>query len=247
MAVLHRIKAYLQKNPLTEDPDDYVFRVQAEKTLNVKDICETANSRGAADVTAAAMQHSVELFLKEMNYQLCDGYSVNTGSFTASAHIKGTAHNPDEKFDPDKHHFLFELHQGAELRKEAQSVTIEVLGVAPAKAHIAQVLDVKSKTTNELLTKGRNLVIKGEEIKVTGTHDSVGVWFVCQDPDATLLKTKVQPDDIVTNNPSEVIIVIPELTGSTYKLEITTNFSSGGGQLKNPRTLNFDKLLIVVD
>ncbi|GHT65706.1 hypothetical protein FACS189452_00300 [Bacteroidia bacterium] len=40
MATLHTIKAHLYNNALTEDPNDYVARVSAERSLSIKDICQ---------------------------------------------------------------------------------------------------------------------------------------------------------------------------------------------------------------
>ncbi|MDR3329294.1 MAG: hypothetical protein LBS63_04205, partial [Prevotellaceae bacterium] len=71
MATLHTIKAHLYENALTADPNDYVARVCSERSLGVKDICESAVARGGADVSSAAMEHAVSLFLKEMGYRLC--------------------------------------------------------------------------------------------------------------------------------------------------------------------------------
>jgi hypothetical protein len=72
----------------------------------------------------------------------------------------------------------------------------------------------------------------------------VGILFRSQDDqDATY---KVDPKDIVINNPSELIIVIPQLIKDTYKLEITTQYSGNKRQLLNePRTAAFDKILTV--
>lgn len=90
MPILHKIKAYLYDNVLTKDnPNDYIARTVSERPLTVQQICEAAVNRGGADVSASAMAHATELFLKEMAYQLCDGYSVNTGYFTASTTIRG--------------------------------------------------------------------------------------------------------------------------------------------------------------
>ena len=118
MATLHTIKAYLYDNMLTENPNDFVARVSTERSLNVKDICDSAQARGGADVSAAAMEHAVNLFLKEMGYRLCDGFGVNTGWFVAAPHIKGVFNSPADRFDPTRHRVLFELQQGSELRKE---------------------------------------------------------------------------------------------------------------------------------
>ncbi|GHT81900.1 hypothetical protein FACS189467_6680 [Bacteroidia bacterium] len=54
MATLHTIKAHLYNNALTEDHNDYVARVSAERSLSIKDICESAATRGGADVSASA-------------------------------------------------------------------------------------------------------------------------------------------------------------------------------------------------
>ena len=81
----HQIRVNLYENFLTENPNDFSAKVISEKTLNVKEICKTAVNRGGAPSTAEAMEHNVTLFLKEMAYQLMDGYSVNTGYFTANA------------------------------------------------------------------------------------------------------------------------------------------------------------------
>jgi hypothetical protein len=50
--ILHRIKAYLYDNALThENPNDYVARVDSERSLNVRQISETAATRGGSDKT----------------------------------------------------------------------------------------------------------------------------------------------------------------------------------------------------
>ncbi|GHV90726.1 hypothetical protein AGMMS50268_12290 [Spirochaetia bacterium] len=76
MAVLHTIKAWLYDNPLTVNQNDYAARVSAERTLSMREICESAVARGGADINASAMEHAVELFHKEMGYRLCD--TLNT-------------------------------------------------------------------------------------------------------------------------------------------------------------------------
>jgi hypothetical protein len=107
--ILHYIKAYLYDNPLTDNPDDYVARVSSERSLAIEDICESCVTRGGADISSASMQHGVNLFLKEMAYQLCDGYFVNTGYFTASPLVKGVFNNPANTFDPARHNILFQF------------------------------------------------------------------------------------------------------------------------------------------
>jgi hypothetical protein len=242
MPVLHRIRAFLYKNVLTPDSDDYVIRTIAERTLDVKDICETAVSRGGADISASAMEHATTLFFKEMGYQLCDGFSVNTGWFIAGPHVHGVANSPAEKFNKEKHTLLFELHQGTLLRKELEYVEVEIMGVADVDALIEQVLDVKTGSVNDVLTPNRNLKIAGHKIKIAGDNEANGIYFVNRD---TAERTRVDDSDVVTNNPSELIVVIPELAAGAYQLEITSQYSGGGKTLNDPRTSVFDSVLTV--
>ncbi|MDR1120260.1 MAG: DUF4469 domain-containing protein, partial [Dysgonamonadaceae bacterium] len=222
-------------------PDDYVIRPVSARTLNVKEICESASTRGGADIPAPAMEHAANLFLTEMGYLLCDGFSVNTGWFTAGPQIKGVANSPKEQFNRKKHTLLFEFHQGALLRKELENVTVDILGVADTDAVITQAVDVKSGSVNNLLTPSRNLRIAGQKIKIAGDHAANGIYFVSQ---ATGERTRVDDSDIVTNNPSELLVVIPDLAPGAYLLEATTQYAVGS-LLKEPRTAMFDKTLTV--
>jgi len=234
MAVLHKIKAQLYDNVLTENPNDFIARVASEKSLNIKDICLAATTRGGSDVSAAAMEHAVNLWLKEMAYSLCDGFSVNTGWFTAQACIRGSFYSPTEKFNTEKHSVSFEFNQGSLLRKELGSVEVNIFGVAESSFFIAQVVDVRTGSVNDLLTPNRNLRVSGGKIKIAGDNEQNGVYFVNQ---GTSERVKVDSTDIVNNNPSELIIVIPALVAGEYKLEITTQFSATNGKLlKEPRT-----------
>ncbi|WP_449386898.1 DNA-binding domain-containing protein [Chryseobacterium lineare] len=240
--ILHRIKAYLYDNVLTKDnPNDFIARTASERSLNVQQICQAAVSRGGADISASSMEHATELFLKEMAYQLCDGFSVNTGYFTANTTIRGVFDSPSETFNKDKHSIIFQFNQGEKLRAEIPNIEVNILGVAESSAVILQVTDVKSGSVNDLLTPGRNLKIVGSKIKVAGDDPSVGVFFA---DTTTQARTKVDPSDIVTNNPSEVMVIIPALPAGTYTIEVLTQYS-GSQTLKEARTATLDKQLTV--
>ncbi|MDR1863577.1 MAG: DUF4469 domain-containing protein [Treponema sp.] len=241
MAVLHTIKAWLYENLLTDDKNDYAARVSAERTLSVRDICESAAARGGADISAASMEHAVELFHKEMAYRLCDGFSVNTGWYTASMHIKGVFSSPTEGFDPAKHTVMAEFHQGADLRKELAAVGVSVLGKAELNFFIAQVTDIRTGSVNDILTPGRNARITGSKIKIDGEDASNGIYFTNQ---VSLERVKIDKADIVENKKSELMVIIPALPPGTYQLEVTTRYG-GSSPLKESRTTVFDRPLTV--
>ena len=76
----HKIRAELYDNLLTEDPNDFAARVVADKPLTSKDVCNYATQRGGADISSKAMEHAVDLYLGEMVYLLCNGFTVNKPS-----------------------------------------------------------------------------------------------------------------------------------------------------------------------
>ena len=241
--VLHRIKVNLYPNLLTEDPNDYSARVISERTLSISDICRTAVSRGGAQTStsAQAMESNVALFLKEMAYQLCDGFSVNTGYFTANTQLRGVFNSSKETYNPEKHTILFQFNQGELLRKELGNVSVVIDKVGEAMLVIQEVYDSKSATVNDLLTPNRNLKIWGNKLKIVGEDPDNGVYFINT---ADNTRTKVDPTDFVTNNPSELIVVVPVLKAGSYKVEVQTQFA-GAALLKEPRSCIFDRVLTV--
>jgi len=97
---------------------------------------------------------------------------------------------------------------------------------------------VKSHLT---ITPAGTLKIKGGKLKIVGDNPLVGVFF--QNETASLTY-QVPENDIIVNNPAELIIQIPTLTAGTYKLVIRNQFAVGK-LLKEPRATVFDKILTV--
>ena len=158
-----------------------------------------------------------------------------------SAHRQTNRPSGTESFDPSKHSVIFQFNQGDTLRKEITNIEVEIMGVADNSITITQVTDVKSGSVNDVITPNRNLKIKGYKVKIAGDNPAVGVSFFNE---TTATTYPVDPSDMVTNNPSELIIITPTLPAGTYTLKVTSQYS-GSVMLKEPRTATFDKPLTV--
>jgi hypothetical protein len=240
MANKHTVKAWLYDNLLTENPNDLIARVDSERSLSIKNIAVSATTRGGANIPAASIEHAVNIWFREMAYNLCDGYGINTEWFSVMPTIRGVFSSPRETFNSGKHTILFDFRQGRLLRKELETVTVEILGLADTSLNIMQVTDVKTGSVNDLLTPGRNLKISGYKLKIAGNNPNNGIYFVNDAAE----RIKVDVSDMAVNNPSELIIIIPELKEGTYQLEVTTQYGKNTA-LKEPRTAVFDKILTV--
>ncbi len=240
--LLHRIKAKLYPNELTEDQDDFFAKVSSERTVDIPGVCQSATGRGGATGKPGDMEQHVRAFLKEMAYLACDGFSVNAGYFSLDTQIKGVFNNSSEKFTPGKHSVYFRFHQGDLMRQLIPTIEVEIDGVGDAQPAISQVTDVKSGTVNNRLTPGKLLRVKGEKIKLAGDNPAVGVWFTAE---ATGERTRVEADEIGTNNPSELLLNVPDLAAGAYYMEVTTQYNGGAFLLKDPRTARLNKVLTV--
>jgi hypothetical protein len=239
--VRHKIKVNLYENFLTDNPDELTAKVISERTLNIREICRAATGRGGAPSTAEAMEHNVSLFLKEMAYQLMDGYSVNTGFFTANAQVRGVFHNRNEKFNPAKHSVLFRFNQGDTLRRELGNIDVQVMGMGETGIVVSHVVDVKTGSVNDLITPHGTLKIKGGKMKIAGENPQAGVYFENEQGEAV----KVDVRDMIVNNPSELIVHIPQLAPGKYRLVIRTQYSGSGTLLKEPRMNVYEKIFTV--
>jgi len=241
----NKIRAHLYDNTLTaDDAHDFIARAEIMRSLTVKDICDSAVTRGGADISAAAMEHAVELFHKETAYLLSNGFAANTSLYHAAARIKGVFNSPVETFDHEKHSIDINFNQGDLIRKEMDDVEVDVRGLASTDAYIAQVVDVKTHSINNIITRNYDIRIIGNKLKIAGSDPRNGVFFISETNPAA--RTSVPPEDIINNNPSELLVRCPGTLSGRYKLEIVTQYGSGGKHfLKEPRILVFDRILTV--
>ena len=237
----NKIRAHLYDNTLTtEDAHDFIARAEIMKSLTVKEICESAAERGGADISASAMQHAVELFHKETAYLLSNGFAANTGLYHAAVRIKGVFNSPTETFNHEKHSIDINFNQGDLIRKEMDDVEVDVRGVADTDAHIAQVVDVRSHSINNIFTPSYDIRIIGNKLKVAGEDARNGVYFVKENDPA--VRIPVPAEDIINNNPSELLIRCPAGLSGEYRLEVVTQYSKGH-LLNEPKTVVFDRVL----
>ena len=241
----NKIRAHLYDNTLTaDDAHDFIARAEIMKSLTAKDICESAVERGGADISASAMEHAVELFHKETAYLLSNGFAANTSLYHAAARIKGVFNSEVETFNHEKHSIDINFNQGDLIRKEMDDVEVDVRGLASTDAHIAQVIDIKTHSINNIITLNYDIRIIGNKLKIAGSDSRNGVFFVNETDPAD--RTNVPPEDIIINYPSELLIRCPGNLSGRYRLEIITQYSSSGGyMLKEPRNVIFDRVLTV--
>jgi hypothetical protein len=218
----------------------YIARAKTEKTLTVAQICAEAVTRGGSDLNYDTMLEAVNAYFNEAFYQLADGFSIQNDFFSIHPKISGTFDRIDSGIDKDKNRVSFSFIKRQALRDIIKRITVEIEGAAETGAYIAEVLDITSGLVDEILTSGGVFTLLGTRIKIVGDDPSCGLYLV-NTADGSVIKVE---GNLVENHPSRVSAQTPALAAGTYRVRITTQFSTGA-ILKEPRSIEYGVELVV--
>jgi hypothetical protein len=234
--VLHRIRVKLYPNYLPGVQGAYIARTDNEASLTIEQVCAALKNRGGFTGSYDDLVEHVRQFLDETAYQLCDGFAVNTGYYSLHPNVGGTFDRTTEGHDEGKHPVTFRFRTRAPLRSLAEHIEIQVEGLADVTGYIDEFIDVTTEAINEALTPGGMFSLSGHKIKVEGDNPEVGVYFVSAADASQRVKVS---GHLAENTAAKVIGMIPALTAGAYQLEIVTQYTHGGNQLKEPRVITF--------
>ncbi|WP_394265152.1 DNA-binding domain-containing protein [Bergeyella zoohelcum] len=228
---MSKLNAWLRPNLLTDDQTDFVAVPVVVGSIGIAEIITELQKEGM-EIKSETAEDIIKRFNRKTAEMVLDGHSVNTGLVVMKPAIKGVFH--DKSWDKEKHSVYVSINQGLALRKEITEVKVDILGEQASPMSIFSITDKVTGKTDGTLTKGKNAKIKGTYIKIAGEHTDNGIYFTNVD---TQEKTKVEASDIIINEPSRVLILVPTtLSAGTYELSITTQFSNSSSFLKAPRT-----------
>jgi hypothetical protein len=135
------------------------------------------------------------------------------------------------------------INQGAALRSAVAETEVKILGEKADATQLFSITDTVTGNTEGKLTKGRTAEIKGSLIKIAGDSEEVGLFFTNTDTKDVL---KLQPEFIALNEPSRVLIIVPDtLTAGEYELSVVTQFMNNGQFLKNPRSATLSQPVVI--
>lgn len=229
------MKAWLRPNLLTkEDKTDFIAVPITSGSVGVEDIITSIKQDGM-EVTKETALNVIQRYNGKVIELLQSGHNVNTGLVYLQPTIKGVFY--DKTWNPEKHKVSIAVTLGQALRKAIEKISVEILGTQSDIAEILSITDKFTGKTDGSLTKGKVAELKGSNLKVVGDHPSIGIKFRNID---TNTETKVDTADIVTNSPSQLMIMVPTtLEAGQYELSVTTQFMGNKNLLKEPKTITF--------
>jgi len=232
--VLHRMRVRLHSSNLPGTEGVFSARTDSEAVLSVEDVCAKLKNRGGFTGDYDDLVSHTRKFLREMAYQLCDGFTVNTEWFSIHPVVGGyfdTVHG-DRK--PKKHSVTFRFRACEPLNRAADLITLEVEG--SESGFIESCFDFESEAAG-MVTPGGYFRLSGVKIKVKGNNPDVGVYFVSRaDPSERYKVTGY----LAANTSRKVTGCVPEMPAGEYGIEVMTQFTVGGIDLQSPRTIASD-------
>lgn len=236
---MQKLNLWLYDNHLTEDPNDYFGKVKSNGSITNADIARHIVDDGS-ELRQETIYNILTVGDKLKASLLAQGYSLNTPLCYGRIGVSGVFEGSAAKFEKGKHKLMANFTQGAELRATLETISVDVLGVAPSGPVISKVEDSLSGQFDSVITPNNVIKILGSKVKIEGDDAQVGLFFI-NVADST--KTKVE--QIITNERSELVIMVPALSQGEYELQIITQTSGGGTLLKEARSTTFEHLLTV--
>lgn len=242
--LMHRVQVWLYPSHLLGREGKFILRVANPQVLTTEDICVSAKERGGFGGNVNELIEHVAAFFREAAFQMCNGRWVSFGGLCRGGPvIRGDVDGARAPIDPKRVRVVFNFVTETGLRELASNVEIVVLGPAPDPAYIAEVYDVLSKTTNEFLTPGGNMIISGHLIKVVpdehGDEREIGAYLGFMNG-ITQVLVRI-PEPLTINTSGQIIAQVPEmLPGKDWFIEIRTFYSGSGKPLKTRRAIRSD-------
>ncbi len=234
------LNAWLRRNLLTADPNDFMAVPVTTGSIGISEIVDELVREGL-ELKRETVIDVVTRFNRKTAEMVTGGYNVSNGLVHIRPVIRGAFYN--KTWNPEVNSLVASISPGADLRNAIAGTEVMILGEQPDMIEILSLTDSVTGNTDGTLTKGRNAEIKGSYLKIAGDNPSCGITFTNI---ATKDVVKLEIADIVLNEPSRLLILVPAtLTPGEYELSITTQFTGGNKFLKDPRSASFGLPVII--
>ena len=235
------LKAY--PNELTPDVDnDYIVKVHTQSTpLTQDDIADSVAERLAEE--PAKVRSILNIFFEEVSLAVASGYCVSTEAFYARPMATGVVLESElsQPVNRDEVRVYASFRQGPAVTEALQRAKLQYfLQPATTGPYIAGMtsafIDAQTKAPAPLAAS-EMVVLTGNGLKLVGDDPTVGITLTSVSSPGTsffIPASKVSP-----NLPKKLQFVLPAgVTEGEWTVQVTTQYSSGGYQTKEPRTFS---------
>ena len=213
-----------------KDSTDELFEIFPQGSLSQETIIEEI-----VDTLGGDSNYIKRALLKEkqiIKRALLMGKRVSNELFSAKILCRGLV--SDGRWNPNVNSLYVNFQQSKELREALDNLSIRVIGEKQETRYISSCRSLSAERKEGKIVAGDSVEILGKNIKVGGSHSSVGIELIHENGN----NIRIAEGKIVVNRPSKLIVLLPDnLEEGTYALMITTQYSRGSTLLKNPKII----------
>ncbi|SHK17023.1 protein of unknown function [Reichenbachiella agariperforans] len=212
----------LYENKLTKDVDnDYIARPVNNVIRDRQALIDVITGPGSI-LKPTETTASIDAYWNTIIGFIEKGENYRDDFITVKFEMGGVYITLDDRFDRDRHSLVVNLVPGSALSKAAAAVRPTYKKTQEVAPNIETVYDWASDSTNELLSSEGIVEISGEDLKLYGTHDEEGIFFINQ-----ANGSEVKAEKVRTNLPSELSLQAPVLEAGEYRMEIRNTTRKG--------------------
>ncbi len=234
MAIKYELRPWGMNNKA-----EYIGKIIERGTRNRQDLIAQMTGPGSI-LKPTECEAVLDAFFEALAQTMRNGYGYSDPHLQCRPQMRGIFDSTTDRYDPERHSIELALNSNKAFEAYLNNAATQhvpnngLQSPTPTRVH-----DLKSQTTNQQLTPGHPIELKGEHLKIIAPDDTEqGVFFVHQGT-----STRYRHQLIHQNHPTTLQVAVPEsLTAGTYHIEVCSLVRPRNTQL---RTGVFSKPLAV--
>jgi len=237
-------------NPLTEQTNDYYLQVNLKPdTVKPADVARVVVQRLGMNLDAKLVETILNSADQVMADAVASGYVVSTPLVVLKASASGKVLNTELMDAPDRNKVKLStaFAQGPLLRTALADCRLNLFSqpapVGPCLGG-SEAATRNPDGSTRVVSSGTLVYLKGKGIKLAGDNAAVGILLTSMsNPSKTVF---IAPADVPINEPRRLGFVLPAtVTDGSWKVRVTTQFSSSKYTLKEPRFYDMPDPMLV--
>lgn len=229
--IKHTWNVQLRASNYTQNQGAAVARVIHPRSYTLDDILAAVAGEDSTALTPENLRYAVKLFLNKVETCLLEGANVNLPIGRLTPAVEGTWQSSDRQVPavralnrPTVNYAL-----SPRLRKRMdERVLMDVHSFATSNLHIFSVEDKRSGTTNERLTPGGVIILKGKLLRMDGDLPQRGLYLTRTDDNGDQRTWHLTPDTFFICTKGRIAVQLPDdLPAGRYRLRIVSQCTTG--------------------
>lgn len=229
---------YISQNRITPNADDYMAVSVNRQRYTIEQVYDHMTREGSTLTKAEALAAFEEVTQGIINI-VRQGNSVVTPLVNIMPSISGVFDSDEDSFDRGRHQVNLSINPGVRLRKVPPTINTQKVRAHMPKPELTHYFDASTGAEDTEVTPDGGGRIRGVLLKFDMADPDQGIFFVNT---ADNSETRIDPDRMLRNMPSELLFINPQLPAGDYWLEVRS-IINGNSHTRSGRLL--DELTVV--